>query len=324
MFVLIALAGLTYYSHRRVEAHKLQLRQFDEERTHILEQMMWIEKKKSRAQASVTSPTAQRLDSTLASVKDLTQQLQQEQEQLEDGNSSNGGGDDKSNDSNLDVPSLMAGPLNRQNSGVAILRNQMEKMQLRIQLNDRNHLLERFKNKPIQITLGVQSASEADNGDAVAVGRYGNENNNGTAQQHDDVAKNIDVPQHNLVIALSEDTPHATSVFLQQVEHDLWNDVYMKRLEEAPNVIEATTILQHTTPVLSFVEASIGCHEKGSVAIHQIDRNDQLALVVRIRLSEDTPTDHDEVCIGKVLHGMNYLEDLPLPRHMEDIGMGGF
>lgn len=352
MFVLIALAGLTYYSHRRVEAHKLQLRQFDEERTHILEQMIWIEKKKSRAH-TVTHPTTaaattqQRLDAlSLSSLNDLTQQLQleeeqfrqQQQQQQEDEEDEEQDGDGSGSSSSF----MMSGPLNRQNSGIAILRNQMEKMQLRIQLNDRHRLLEHFKNRPMHLTLGVKSTpskdtidasastSKNENSDAAAGGRDG-DGNNGSAQHHYDFldgsnnknSGDLDgIPQHNLVIALSEDTPHATSVFLQQVEEGLWNAVQMKRFIDAPSIIEATTPYKHTTPVLSFVEASIGCHETGSVSVHQIDDHEELALVVRIRLSEDVaPTNHDEVCIGKLISGMNSLEELPLlPRDVtEDI-----
>ena len=118
-----------------------------------------------------------------------------------------------------------------------------------------------------------------------------------------------DVVGEHFVIALSDDTPHAVSTFLQQVGSGLWDQVDFQRLQNG-RVLQASTRFSGTTPVLEFVEKSRGCHHTGSVAVHQLESDDFHVMVLKIHMDDAASIDVGDVCIGSVYKGLETLEQI--------------
>ena len=109
------------------------------------------------------------------------------------------------------------------------------------------------------------------------------------------------------MIALSDDAPHAVNTFLQQVTIGLWNEIDFQQMQNG-RVIQASTRYDDTKPILEFVEQSRGCHTAGSVALHQLESDDFRVMVLKIHMDASATVDTDDVCIGNVVKGFEYLE----------------
>jgi cyclophilin family peptidyl-prolyl cis-trans isomerase len=167
--------------------------------------------------------------------------------------------------------------LNQSRDENKILKLQIEQMQLRVQQNARSRTNYQFGDKPVQVSLPIQKG---------------------------------DVLNGHLVIALSDDAPHAVNTFLQQVSNGLWNEVDYQQIQKG-YVIQATTQLSDTEPILEFVEKSRGCHKAGSVALHQLEYEEFHVLVLKIHMQETSGfSSVNDVCIGNVLSGIDLLEKI--------------
>lgn len=225
LLLIVMLGGFIFDSRRKGKTHKAQLQQYDEERSHLLDQMMWIDKaaKKVHQRYPVQSPID--LD------QETKEQLKQEVRDAQDS---------------------------------------LQKLQLRVQLNDRQFLHEKFGDKPLQVGLSLDAT--------------------GTER---------------ISIALSDDTPHAVSIFVQQADKNLWSDLRFERLLSGS--IDVFSTQATTTPLLEFLERSRGCHERGAVALRQEEDRDIMFLVLRINLEDQSPLSNTDVCIGRVVKGLDLL-----------------
>lgn len=233
LLVLVVLAGIVFDGHHRVKKHKVQLQQYDEERAHLLEQMMWIDKAAKKVHQKA------QLD------KDVHAETKEELEQ-----------------------------------DVLQSRQELEKLQLRIQLNARDQLSSHFDDKPVQARLQIQTIHN-------------------------------EKELHHIVMALSEDTPHAAATLVNQIEKHLWDEIiYQKVTDETSghSYVQATAKHPITTPLLEFVEKSRGCSERGSVALRQLEERDLHVIVLRFNMQANTPMDDYDVCVGTVVHGLELLE----------------
>lgn len=156
------------------------------------------------------------------------------------------------------------------------LKAQLDQLQLRVQQNARDRTVRQFGDNPVQVALPVTEG---------------------------------DVTGEHIVIALSDDTPHAASIFLQQVGAGMWDEVDFQRLQNG-RVLQAATRYSNTMPVLEFIEKSRGCHTAGSVALHQLESDDFHLLVLKIHMEESNAIDANDVCIGTVLSGLETLEQI--------------
>jgi len=242
-FVVLVFFGMIIYdSHHRSQQHKLQLEQYDDERAHILEQMMWIDKaaKKAHKKYAQKAIWDDINDEKLAGEK--KDELVEEAEGL---------------------------------------RDAMKKLQLRVQLNARGRVQKRFGQQPMEVSISLDKAGE-----------------------------------HKLLIALTDDTPHAASIFLEQIENSMWDTVKIQRLESG--TLQLSTDEAETTPVLEFVESSHSCREAGSVVFRQLeaDSMDLTVAVLRVHMSDNIPISELDVCIGKIKQGFEHLKstaaELPL------------
>jgi hypothetical protein len=226
VFVLLFLAFLVFDSHHRVHKHKVQLQEYDEERAHILEQMMWIDQaaKKVHKKYSEQSKSA---DTAVL-------------------------GDGSSDES---------------------AREALEQLQLRIQLNARDRLSHRFGDKPAEISLKLNDEGE------------------------------------HLIVALSDDTPHAVSILLEQVEQRVWDDL---RVEKASSVgaVQIASTKAATSPMLEFIEPSRGCHEAGSVSIQQEVEDELHVMKLRVNLIANSPIERGDVCIGRAVSSLAALQEM--------------
>lgn len=240
--VLVVFVAIIFDAHWRVRKGKVQIEQYDEERAHILEQMMWIDK----AAKEVYRKYAQQ------AVWD------------------NFPNDKLEGESQGELVDVAEG-----------LRDALKRLQLRIQLNARDKIQERFGQRPVHVKLGLDA----------------------------DGAKLLE-------IALTDDTPHAAVVFLEQIDRKLWYKVQLQKCERT-GAIQISTDFPATNPILEFVESSHSCRKIGGVAIRQLEA-EQMGLyvtVLRVHMQDDQPLEEEEVCIGKVVAGLEYLQamnDLPV------------
>jgi hypothetical protein len=248
-FIVLAVFGMMIYdSHHRVQKSKVQLQRYDEERAHILEQMMWIDRAAKKAHKSY----AQKEIWANINSEDLVNETKDELQEEAQG-----------------------------------LRDAVKKLQLRIQLNSRDRLEQRFGESPVHVSLSLDA---------------------GGKQQ--------------LVLSLSDDTPHAASILIEQIDKRMWDNIELQQMESG--AIQISTRFPATTPVLEFIESSKSCHEAGSVVVRQLEAEamDLNVLVLRIHMTDNhTPTkDEKEVCIGRVLSGFEYLEEADghVPRIRDD------
>lgn len=243
VLVLIVFATMIYDSHSRVQKHRVQLAQYDEERAHILEQMMWIDK----AAKKVHKKYAQK--DIWGSLED--QKLEQESR----------------------------GELLQDAEG---LRDAVRKLQLRVQLNARTRIEDRFGIRNAFIILSLDEEGK-----------------------------------EHVQIGLSDDTPHAAAILLEQYDRHLWDKVELQRLGD--NIIQISTDQTTTSPVLEFVESSHSCQEIGSVALRQLEAEsmDLNVVVLRVHMAEHVPMGPDDVCIGKVAAGLEHLNKQGIPQIYE-------
>ncbi|GKZ00298.1 hypothetical protein MPSEU_000982700 [Mayamaea pseudoterrestris] len=244
LLALVCLTVMIYDSHHKVKAHRSRLDQYDEERSHILDQMMWMDQaaKKVHAAAQVTTTTTS------------------------DGASSE---------------ALEALQLENQR-----LQQELEHVHVRIQLNARDKIHERFDDKPIVVTL--QLTLDAPQVDA-----------------HENAQKEIPI-----VLDLSDDTPHAVNVLLQQIDNHQWDQMLFETIQ--PNVVRVSSQTATSSPLLEFVEDSKSCNKAGSVALQSAVVDSIIhVLYLRIYLADDAVISKNEVCIGRVAKGLDYLHLVP-------------
>lgn len=236
--VIVVLGTMIFDSHHRVQKHKVELQRYDEERAHILEQMMWID----QAAKKVHKKYAQKELWDNVNGEDLLQETKDQLRQEAEG-----------------------------------LRDAVKKLQLRVQLNARDRIAQRFAENPVQVSLSLDPA--------------------GT---------------HHLVLRLSDDTPHAAQTLLEQIDKKLWDNIELQRLESGAIQVSTSTSLPTTSPVLEFVESSKSCHEVGSVVLHELEAEamDLNVVVLRIHMEENTRILDGDVCIGKVISGLDYLKEV--------------
>lgn len=224
--LVLVMVGFVYDSHHKVKAHKIKLKEYDEERAHILEQMMWIDKAAKKVHekygpADIMTETKEELAAEAKALKD-----------------------------------------------------ELEELQVRIQLNARDRINESFGDKPLHINLKMADGGEL----------------------------------RDIVLALSDDTPHAAATLLTQIEKKLWEDMEFTQIEEG--VVQVSSHSPTSTPLLEFVERSRGCHVAGSVALHPMVTDEISILTLRIHLVDNAPLHARDVCIGKVVDGLEYLHNL--------------
>jgi cyclophilin family peptidyl-prolyl cis-trans isomerase len=245
-------------SRRRVHRHNHQLREYDEERAHILEQMTWIDNAAKKVHKKYANYDQNLLLRDTSHLDSKDWKLREENESLQ---------------------------------------GQLDQLQLRVQQNARDRTVRQFGDKPVQVSLPVSEG---------------------------------DISGEHIVIALSDDAPHAVSTFLQQVSIGLWDEVDFQRFKNG-RVIQAASRFTSTTPVLEFVEKSRGCRQAGSVAVHQLESDDFHVLVLKIHMEETASIDEGDVCIGSVLKGLEVMEQIipqipiiqstgstPLPNEAQD------
>jgi hypothetical protein len=237
--VFVVFCYVVLDSRRKVHIHKLQLQQYDEERAHILEQMTWIDAAAKKVHQKYNS-----FDPLL--------------DWSDNNNSNDAGGGAALQDENHR------------------LREELERLQRRVQKNARARTIQQFGDRPVQISIPIDADSD----------------------------------QH-LVIGLSDDAPHAVSVLLQQVAHQQLDRVNLQQLDRGSVVQVAAA--EDPTIVLEFVERSRGCRGRGSVALHQLETS--LAeflpvLVLKIHLQDHVSMQDDDVCIGYVITGLEALESM--------------
>ncbi|GAX13482.1 hypothetical protein FisN_36Lh033 [Fistulifera solaris] len=240
VLILLVFAAMIFDSHSRVQKHRVQLAQYDEERAHILEQMMWIDK----AAKKVHRKYAQ---------KDIWESLE---------------------DQKLEHESR--GALLEDTEG---LRDAMKKLQLRVQLNARTRIEDRFGIRNAFINLALDEEGK-----------------------------------EHVQIGLTDDTPHAAAILLEQYDRHLWDKVELQRIGD--DVIQISTDQTTTSPILEFIESSHSCHEVGSVVLRQLeaDTMDLNVVVLRVHMTEHVPMGGEDVCIGKVTVGLEYLNKEGIPR----------
>lgn len=231
LIIILVLGVIVYDSNHKNTMHKAQLQQYDEERSHILEQMMWIDKAAKKVHKKYTNESL---------LKDI------------------------------EAAEPLGGDLRQDVEG---LRDEMEELQRRIQLNARDRINERFGDKPMQVSLSLDTEGS-----------------------------------RHVSVALSDDTPHAAGIWLQQIDKKMWNDVIFEKTADS---VQISTRMPNTSPLLEFVEKSRRCREIGSVAVRQLENMELHVLVLRIALKEDTPMDESDVCIGRVVGGLDELRLLP-------------
>lgn len=215
----LLLAFIVFDSRHRMQEHKVQLQEYDEEKAHILQQMMWMDQAAKKVHRKYSQPGSE-------------------------------------------PPPRAKGP-------AAQYREDIEKLQLRIQLNARDRLAQRFGDKPAEISLKLGQGE-------------------------------------HLIVALSDDTPHAVSILLEQVERHMWDSIRIES-SSAVGAIQIASKKAATSPLLEFVEPSRGCHEEGSVAIRQqVDRGLHV-LKLRVNLIANSPMEDGDVCIGRVVSSLATL-----------------
>lgn len=230
LLVLLVLAVFVYDSHHKVKSHKVRLREYDEERSHMLEQMMWIDQ------------AAKKVHTRYSSLLQKDPSLETREELLDE---------------------------------ARYLRDELERMQVRIQLNSRDRIHQLFGNKPLHVTFKFAPSASS-------------------------------VTAESLVaVALSDDTPHAVATLLSQFDSRLWDQVEYEAVE--PGVVEISSTLATSSPLLEFGERSRGCHEVGSVSMRSVVKNELTWIVLRVHLIERAPMSDKDVCIGKVLRGLELL-----------------
>lgn len=228
--LLLMLGWLVFDSHHK---QKVKLRQYDEERSHIMENMVWIDKRAKQAHSKTMQKTL------LADFsKESKEELQVEASQLQE---------------------------------------EVERLQKFVRLNAREWIEHRFGENPAEVSLSLDP----------------------------------DGAEH-IVIALTDDTPHAVAILVKQVDRNIWDDVGFQRL--ASGSVQGSPRLSGTTPLLEFVEKSRRCHDVGAVAVHQLEIEDRYMLVLRIHLQANMPIDEGDVCVGRVIEGLDLLE-----QHLEDL-----
>jgi hypothetical protein len=215
----LLLAFIVFDSHHRMQEHKVQLQEYDEEKAHILEQMMWMDQAAKKVHRKYSQPESE--------------------------------------------PPPQAKGL------AAQYREDIEKLQLRIQLNARDRLAQRFGDKPAEISLKLGQGE-------------------------------------HLIVALSDDTPHAVSILLEQVQRHMWDSIRIES-SSAVGAIQIASKKAATSPLLEFVEPSRGCHEEGSVAIRQQMDHGLHVLKLRVNLIANSPMEDGDVCIGRVVSSLATL-----------------
>ena len=248
--VLMVVFGMMMFdSHHRVQKHKVQLQRYDDERAHILEQMMWIDKAAKKAHKNYAQ-------------KELWADINGEE--------------------------LVKGTKGELEEEAQGLRDAIKSLQLRIQLNARDRIEKRFGESPVHVSFSLDKEGS-----------------------------------RHLVIGLSDDTPHAASILLDQIDKKMWNSIELQRLESG--TIQVSTNLPATSPILEFIETSRSCHEIGSVALRQLEAEamELHVLVLRIHMEEHAPMTADDVCIGKVLSGLDDLKSMGGIPRIRDEGEQG-
>ncbi|KAL7581715.1 hypothetical protein ACA910_022255 [Epithemia clementina (nom. ined.)] len=332
--VLLVLAMIVFDSHSKVQSHKVQLQQYDEERSHILEQMLWIDQAAKKVHKKYSE---QEVLNTLMLDSNNNDNNNNDNNDI-GGNDGGAGGEGQTEQQSLETQHALL---------LAKVQEDLHTIQHNIQLNAREHLASTFGELPAEVSLKVSSNGE------------------------------------KLLIGLSDDTPHAISTLVQQVNRHLWDHIQVKAVlrgidsssgdadttrqkASSSSVLELRSArnpsddsssssspddrsdnhYQHNhhhsnnnnnnnnpkvvTPLLEFVERSHGCHEVGSVSLRQEDssssESEQLAnhkigqdggvekeihLVLSVYLE---PNDHSlpegHVCIGRVLQGLDAVVNL--------------
>lgn len=240
LFLLLII--MVFDSKTKLQSHRIELKNMQEERAHILEQMTWIDHAAKKVHQHYGTPD---YDS-----RDLSTET--------------------------DPRSLR-------------MREELDQMQLRIQQNSRERLAEIFGEGPAQISLPLEQEGE--------------------------------VEPTKLVISLSDDAPHAVSTFVQQVTGPgkFWDHVTVQRLMQPDDcsmiALQARTDKHRIFPVLEFLEKSRSCDHAGSVALHQLESEDDQfeLLLLKVRLtnsSEMSPRSKDDICLGTIVAGLDALDSL--------------
>jgi len=277
--ILLILAIYVYDSHNKVQSHRDQLREYDQERSQILEQMMWIDKaaKKVHKKFAEQDPSA----ASVLGLEPSAVDIDADGGERPDGNGQN----------------------NIYQEALREAEDTLDQIHHAIQLNARSHLASTFGDSPAEVSLQVSD-------------------------------------DKTVLIALSDDTPHAISTLVQQVSGHLWDQIkvlsqdqdvsdnteaFMGRLQLIGRPSDPSTT---TSPLLEFVERSHGCREVGSVSLRQqkaahldgVGSGDAEAmdaaenpfrLVLIVNLDPQVSSlPKGEVCIGSVLKGLDTLVQL--------------
>ena len=131
---------------------------------------------------------------------------------------------------------------------------------------------------------------------------------------HVDLELKFDDGEGIITLELSEETPHAVWVWLQQISQHDWDDsMFRWKLD---HVIVATSARMTSQSYnLEFIEENPLNHEVHSVGLN---RSEGGGVNFYINLQDNGPYHEDDVCIGKVVGGFDNLKRLlGVPTHEE-------
>lgn len=290
ILIFIIFGIIIFDSRKTIHKHRIQIQLYDEERAHILEQMTWIDRAAKRVHSNYYQNNMMNNGNIDASNSALLlgTVIKADSEAKEDVN-------------------LMINTKNERD----IVRQELDKIQIKIQANARDRIQRLFSEKPIQVSLPLYPEEGSDSNDI-----------------------------EHLVIALWDDTPHAALTLIQQINDKIWDELDFQRVETSVNPVPGKpshhnhqldciqiapkSFTVSVSPSLEFVEKSRRCNHPGSVAIHQLESDDFHIMVLKVNIAEDSQAiNHDEgdVCIGTVVTGLEKLLSR-LPRipiiHKED------
>ncbi|CAB9526998.1 expressed unknown protein [Seminavis robusta] len=304
---VIPLCLYVFDAHAQQKSAKQQLQQYNEEHEHMLNQMMWMD----AAAKKITANQYRRKGDTLHHSRPQAQAQQaQQQQQFYPGDdnfgSTGAAGRDTTTEDNTATNyknyrdsyyGADTSATEDLRDSVHKLRGQMRDIQYRIQQNSIVRINEKYGEGPIQVYIHPEPQQD----------EYYN-NNNGNGEQQDEMTSEIAI---ELFI---EDTPHAVSTFLYQIERGHWNRVQMNWISETSILSKPGSAVTSgmgdwmQTSRLEFLEQFPIRH----CEVALVQRGQMGVLSLKINLVEVPFQEHEEVCIGRLLN-----DRLILPKSRE-------
>lgn len=310
--LVIPLCLYVFDAHAQKRHAKLQLQQYNEEHEHILNQMMWMDQAakkitatKSRYQQHRTGLAGGAATGAWASSFDGAGAARS-------GDASGGGGTGTGGGGGGYLDSYYADNTATEDlrDSVHKLRGQMRDMQYRIQQNSKERIIEKYGEGPLRVYIHPEAEDSLNGGtgtggEQAPVSGGGSDNlrgNRGVAARAKDGDETM-TPEIGIELYI-EDTPHAVSTFLYQIERGHWNRVQMNWRTEASIVSKPGTSVTSgmgewsQTSRLEFLEQFPMKHCEVSL----VQQGQMGVLSLKINLVEVPFQEHEEVCIGRLLN----------------------